>query len=49
MESEGAFSFASDVQRIFYIPSAVGKLTSHMSLTQTVRRIRIEGHDRQKH
>lgn len=37
------------VQRIFYLPSAVGRPTSHMRFTQTVRRIRTEGHDRQKH
>jgi len=55
MESEGALScrlgFLENriVQRIFYFPSAVGKPASHTGYTRTVRRIRTEGHDRQKH
>ena len=36
------------VLRIFYVPSAVGRPISHMSSTQTLRRIRSDGDDRQR-
>ena len=36
-------------QRILYLPSAVGETDKpHDLLSRTVRRIRTEGHDRQK-
>ena len=36
------------VQRIFYLPSAVGQPISHLDSAQTVRRNRNDGDDRQK-
>lgn len=36
------------VQRILYLPSAVGQPISHLDSVQTVRRNRNDGDDRQK-